>query len=315
MLFRTRKVVIIGAGHVGTHCASALLLRGVADSITLVDTDARKAAAQAMDLSDSLEYSPFRASVRAGDYSDCADVDLVVLAAGVPRLPGQTRLDVMAGTMREMRSIAPRLKSSGFNGVLICISNPCDIVTDFFSREMQLPPGRVFGTGTALDSARLRGILSDLTGLDRRSIRAFSMGEHGDSQMIPFSHVSIGGLPLLGLIGEQPQQYGHIEPAQVLERTRMTGMDIIEGKGSTEFGIGAVLSDIANAVFHDERRILAVSALLEGQYGQSGLHAGVPAVIGKSGVEEVPELSLTQQETRQFALSCDVIRTHLARIS
>jgi L-lactate dehydrogenase len=315
MHLRTRKVVIIGAGHVGTHCAWALLMQGLANRITLVDIDQKKAFANALDLSDSLDYIPFRSSVESGGFSACADADIAVLAAGVPRLPGQTRLDVMEGSMREMRSIAPEIRRSGFEGILICISNPCDIVADFMRREVGLPAGRVFGTGTALDSARLRGILSAMAGLDRRSIAAFSMGEHGDSQMIPFSHVALGGRPLLELIAGRPQQYGHIDPAEVLAKTRMVGMDIIEGKGSTEFGIGAVLSDIAKAVLHDERRVIPVSALLEGQYGRTGLHAGVPAVIGKNGVEEVVEIALNPQEAEQFDRSCDVICAHIARIS
>ena len=312
MALITHKIVIIGAGHVGTHCAYALLLNGIAQRLVLVDCDHEKAISQALDLADGITFCPAKADVTAGDLSDCADADIVIMAAGVPRMPGQTRLDVMAGTMSEMNKIAPQIKSSGFSGVFINISNPCDIVADYFAKVLQLPRGRVFGSGTALDSSRLRGVLSTLTGYDRRSINAFAMGEHGDSQMIPFSHVTCAGKPLLELISDEPKRFGHISLEQVLQRTRTLGMEIIEGKGATEFGIGAAVSDIVRAVLYDEKRILPVSARLEGEFGQSGLHVGVPAVVGKNGVEEVVLLKLTQTEQAQFALSCAVIKSHLA---
>lgn len=312
MGFGLHKIVIIGAGHVGSHCAYTLLLNGLARHIVLVDSDRQKAVSQALDLEDCITFAPARAAVSAGDFGECGDADILIMAAGVPRLPGQTRLGVMADTMREMRSIAPKIKKSSFSGVLISISNPCDIVADYLDKALGLPRGRVFGSGTLLDSSRLRGVLSGLTGFDRRSISAFSMGEHGDSQMIPFSCVTCSGRPLLELISRQPKRFGAIVPEEVLARTRMLGMEIIEGKGATEFGIGAAVSDLVRAVLFDERRIFPVSARLTGEYGQSGLHAGVPAVIGRGGVQEIITLVLTESEQMQFAASCAVIKSHIA---
>lgn len=304
------KIVVIGAGHVGSHCAYALMIQGVGREIVLLDIDREKAQSQAMDLSDGAHFAPHTMTVRAGDYTDCRDADLVILAAGAPRKPGSTRLDVMWDSMEIVRDVAPKLRDSGFAGVLITISNPADIIACEMQRLTGFPAHRVFSTGTGLDSSRLKKVLAGLLKVDRRSIQCCCMGEHGDSQMIPFSHIFVGMECLSTLAGSEPGRYG-IDEAAVLERTRMIGMDIIEGKGSTEFGIGLVLADVARAVLHDEHRILPVSVQLNGEYGQDGIYAGVPAQLGREGVENIPQLSLTPSERGQFAASCAVIRRHI----
>ncbi|MEQ8174637.1 MAG: L-lactate dehydrogenase [Syntrophomonadaceae bacterium] len=311
MLVQSRKIVIIGAGHVGSHCAFSLLTRGDASEIVFIDIDEPKAAAQAADIADAACFMPHPAIIRTGDYTDCRDAAIVVLSAGVPRKPGQTRLDTMGDSIRVMKEIIDPLKNSGFEGILICISNPADVIADYMRRHTGWPQNRVFGTSTSLDTARLRRVLQEETGIDARSIQCFSLGEHGDSSMIPFSQASIGGKPLRELMEEKPATYGKLDLVHVLERTHLIGMDIINGKGSTEFGIGSVLADMVKAIFHDEHRVMPVSALLEGEYGQSGLHAGVPAVIGKNGLEEIVELHLSVEEQKLFGESCDVIRRHI----
>ncbi|MEN6348633.1 MAG: L-lactate dehydrogenase [Syntrophomonas sp.] len=312
MIIQTRKIVIIGAGHVGSHCAYSLLTRGDASEIVFIDIDEPKAAAHADDVADSACFMPRPAIVRTGDYRDCQDAAIVVLAAGVPRKPGQTRLDTMGDSIRVMKKIIDPLKKSGFEGILLCISNPADVIADYMRRHTGWAKNRVFGTGTSLDTARLRRVLQEETGIDARSIQCFSLGEHGDSSMIPFSHVSIGGKPLLELMMEKPATYGKLKLDRILDRTHTIGMDIINGKGSTEFGIGSVLADMVRAIFHDEHRVMPVSALLEGEYGQTGLHVGVPAVIGKNGIDEIIELHLTGEEQKLFEESCAVIRRHIA---
>ncbi|MEN6390093.1 MAG: L-lactate dehydrogenase [Syntrophomonas sp.] len=312
MLVQSRKIVIIGAGHVGSHCAFSLMTRGDASEIVFIDIDEPKAAAQAGDIADAACFMPHSTIVRTGDYTDCKDAAIVVLAAGVPRKPGQTRLDTMGDSIRVMKEIIDPLKNSGFEGILICISNPADVIANYMRKHTVWPKHRVFGTGTSLDTARLRRVLQEETGIDARSIQCFSLGEHGDSSMIPFSQASIGGKPLWELMKEKPATYGKLDLDHVLERTHLIGMDIINGKGSTEFGIGSVLADMVKAIFHDEHRVMPVSALLEGEYGQSGLYAGVPAVIGKNGLEEIVELHLIVEEQKLFGESCDVIRRHIA---
>jgi L-lactate dehydrogenase len=312
MITRSRKVVIIGAGHVGSHCAFSLLMQGECDEIVFIDVDEEKAASHGLDIADGGLFAPHPAVVRLGDYSDCKDADIVVLSAGVPRKPGQTRLDTMGDSIAVMKQIVDPLKTSGFQGILICISNPADIIADFMRKHTGFPANQVFSTGTSLDTARFRRTMSELTGVDFRSIAGYSMGEHGDSQMIPFSHVCIGGKPLFDLRKEFPDTYGKLDLNQILERTKLIGMDIVIGKGSTEFGIGSVLADMVKAIFHDEHRVMPVSALLQGEYGQRDVYAGVPAIIGRDGIEHIIEINLTEEEQKQFNESCDVIRKHIA---
>lgn len=312
MTIRSRKIVIIGAGHVGSHCALNLMTQGDASEIVFIDVDEPKAAAQAGDIADAACFMPHPVTIRTGDYTDCQDAAIVVLAAGVPRKPGQTRLDTMGDSILVMKEIIDPLKNSGFEGILICISNPADVIADYMRSHTGWPKNRVFGTGTSLDTARLKRVLQEEIGIDSRSIQCLVLGEHGDSSMIPFSHISIGGKPLFELMKEKPDAFGKLDLERVLYRTRMIGMDIINGKGSTEFGIGSVLADMVKAVFHDEGRVVPVSALLEGEYGQTGLHAGVPAVIGKNGLEEIIELHLNAEEQQLFNKSCEVIRRYIA---
>ncbi len=312
MTYQSRKIVIIGAGHVGSHCAFSLMTQGDASEIVFIDIDKPKAAAQAGDIADAACFMPHPALIRSGNYEDCRDAAIVVIAAGVPRKPGQTRLDTMGDSIRVMKEIIDPLKNSGFQGILICISNPADVIANYMRKNTGWAKPRVFSTGTSLDTARLKRVLQEETKIDARSIQCLSMGEHGDSSMIPFSHVSIGGKPLLELMKEKPDVYGNLDLDHVLHRTRTIGMDIINGKNSTEFGIGSVLADMVKAIFHDEHRIMPVSALLEGEYGQNGLHIGVPAVIGKNGLVEIIELHLTPEEQNLFEVSCNVIRKHIA---
>ena len=307
-----RKIVIIGAGHVGSHCGYSLLTQGDVNEIVFIDIDKEKGTAQAYDIADAGCYMSHPATVRFGDYTDCKDADIVVLAAGVPRKPGQTRLDTMSDSIMVMKEIVPPLKNSGFKGCLICISNPADIITNYMRKHTGWSKNRVFGTGTSLDTARLKRVMHEATGVDARSIHCFSMGEHGDSSMIPFSNMTIGGKSLFHLMKEKPDTYGNLDLDHILHRTRMIGMDVVIGKGSTEFGIGTVLADMVKAIVHDEHRVMPVSALLEGEYGQNDVHAGVPAILGKNGIEEIIELPMEPAEKQMFDHSCDVIRKHIA---
>lgn len=299
-----RKIVIIGAGHVGSHCAQALCWRWCFDEIVLVDTDREKAAAQAMDVADSLTFPPAGVTVRPGDYADCADADIVVISIGKAREPGQTRLDVLGDSVKMAKTLVGQLKPYTLPGIVITITNPADIIADYLRKGLKLPRTRCFSTGTLLDTARLIRTLSEEAGVSRQSVTAFSMGEHGDSSMIPFSAVRIGGLSL--------DHFPQVDQNRVLERTRMIGMDIINGKGSTEFGIGQALAMLAETIVKDQKTILPVSVELCGEYGQNGLHCGVPCLIGAQGVEAVIELPLTENEQEQLNASCAIIKKHIA---
>lgn len=308
MTFKMRKIVIIGAGHVGTMCGLSLMYRGEADELVYIDIDKEKAYSQALDLDDAVSFLPRQITVRTGDYKDVEDADIIVMAAGVSRLPGQTRLDMLDDSIRIMKEVTGHLKNKHIPGILISISNPADIVADYLRKQLNLPKNRCFSTGTSLDSCRLRRILSQKMNLDRNSIQAYVMGEHGDSQMIPFSAVHIAGKPLLEWMKDEPEQYGSLNFEQIETETANAGHEVIEGKGSTEFGIGIVLSEIVRSIFHDSKKVLPASPLLEGEYGQCGIHAGVPCLIGKNGIERIIEIPLTDQEQKKFDHSCDVIR-------
>lgn len=315
------KIVIIGAGHVGSHCAYALAIRGIADEIVLLDIDSNKANAQAQDIADASCYFPRDITVRGGGYDDCRNADIVVLAAGAPRTPVQLpdgrfvpppRLTLLGESVRTMQHIIPRLERSGFDGILIGITNPADVIINFVYKQLKFPPNRVFSTGTGLDTARLKRLLSEASGFQVSQIGAIAMGEHGDSQIAPYSQMTIDELPLPILASQPGGQYdfNYQDAAQL---AKITGGRIISGKGTTEFGIGTVLSDIVKAVLYDEKRVMPVSARLDGQYGVSGIYAGVPAVIGKNGVESIVELPLTDQEIETFAASCAVIRSFVEK--
>lgn len=312
-MIEARKVVIIGAGHVGTHCALSLMYRGDIEELILIDTDEKKAAGQALDLDDAGSCMAKSIIVRKGSYEDCKDAQILVVAAGRGRLPGETRLDLFEDSIQRMKEIIPKIKNSGFGGILISISNPADVVGEYLRKGIGLPRNRAFSTGTSLDSLRLQRILSEKTGYNRNSIQAYCMGEHGDSQMIPFSHVVIGGKCLSQLWKEKPETLGKISLEEIQQETRQAGMVVIEGKECTEFGIGIALSEIVSAIYHDQKRIWPLSVHLDGEYGQRDVAAGVPAVIGKNGIEEILELSLTLQEKREFDHSCDVIRGFLEK--
>lgn len=298
------KIVIVGAGHVGSHCAMALVWQNVASEVVLVDIDGKKAQAQAMDVADSLSSLPLGTAVRAGSCSDCADADIVVIAIGEPRLPGQTRLDLLESSVRMLQQLIRELKPLELKGIVITITNPADIVADYVRKGLGMDRFRVFGTGTLLDTARLVRILSEQAEVRRDAVHGFSMGEHGDSSMIPFSQVEIGGRPF--------ESFPDIDKAFILERTRMTGMDIINGKNSTEFGIGQALAGLCSCILRDEKKIMPLSVFLEGEYGQRDVCCGVPCRVGKNGIESVVELPLTGEELAQLDASCQVIRKHIA---
>lgn len=310
MQLQNRKVVIIGAGHVGSHAGFTLIAQGLVDEIVYIDVDEKKALAQALDLADSTAYLPSRAKVRVGTYADAADAPLMIVAAGpLPDLTsGQTRMDTLRQTIAIMKAVTENIQSSGFSGIIVNISNPADVVTHYIQTKLNWPSGRIFSTSTTLDSARLRRALSQATGVDQKSIVAYALGEHGESQMVPWSAVTIGGKSLTKLRAERPDTYGKLDLQAIANRGKEAGWTILGGKGSTEFGIASSIAQVVRAIFHDENRILPVSVLLDGQYGQHDVYASVPAVLNRNGVEDVIELDLTPEEQAQFDRSCQTMK-------
>ncbi len=299
------KAVILGAGHVGSHCARALAEREIFHEIVLVDIVLGKAEAQAADIADAAGWPDRAVRVRSGRYEDCADADLTVVAIGKPREKGQTRLDLLDDSVRMARGLTDTLRPIGVGGLVVSITNPCDIIAGCIREGLGLPRFRCFGTGTLLDTLRLRRVLSEQTGLARGTVQAWVLGEHGDSSMIPFSAAFIGGVPALQVPG--------VDPADALERTHRIGMDIIEGKGSTEFGIGLALAGLAASILRDSGDVLPLSVLLQGEYGLDGIQAGVPCVVGREGIRRIVEWPLTEEEREALRRSADVLARYTAR--
>ena len=306
MEVQTRKIVIIGAGHVGSHAAYALISQGLAEEIVFIDVDKKKAEAQALDLFDSTVYLRKRAIVRSGDYSDAKDANLLIVAAGpLPDMSrGQTRMDTLRQTIEIMKDVTENIKKSGFSGIILNISNPADVVTHYIQHVLDWPSEKIFSTSTTLDSARLRRAVSQAVGIDQKSVYAYALGEHGESQMVPWSTVTIAGKPLFKLMEEYPDTYGKLDLDALAATGKAGGWVILGGKGSTEFGIGATIAEVVTAVFGDENRVLPISVLLDGKYGQHDVYASVPAVLNKNGVAEIIELDLNEKEQEQFSASC-----------
>lgn len=310
---KLRKVGIVGVGHVGAHCAFSLATQGIVDELVLVDINKQKAVSERQDLIDSITYLPHRVNVEVGEYEDLKDCDIVVISVGVIT-KSHDRLDELQRSVDMVDSFVKRIVDSGFNGIFINITNPCDIIARRVWELSGFDKSKVFGTGTGLDSSRFRAILARETGIDHKSIQAYTLGEHGDSQIAAWSQVSFAGKPLSELEKEDPKNFSDLDKAAILKEVKDAGWVTFEGKGATEFGIASTLARFVQIIFHDEKQIMPAATLIEGQYGEEGIFTSTPCVIGKNGVEKVIELKLSDEELREFRHSCDVIKNHIAKI-
>lgn len=304
---KTRKIAIIGAGHVGSHAGYSLASQGLVENIVYIDIDKKKAFSQALDIFDSIVYLPHRIIVKDGDYSDIDDADIMVICAGPLPNMSQTRMDTLGDTVAVMKDIISNIKKTKFAGIIINISNPADVITHYIQNQLNYDYKKIISTSTTLDSARLRRAISEEINIDQKSIYAYSLGEHGESQMVAWSTVTIAGKPLFELIKEKPKKYGKLDLNKIAEKGKKGGWEVLGGKGSTEFGIGASLSEVVKAIICNEHRVLPVSVYLNGEYGQKDVYASVPAVLGKDGVEEIIELNMTEEEKKLFDNSCKIM--------
>lgn len=304
---KTRKIAIIGAGHVGSHAGYSLASQGLVENIVYIDIDKKKAFSQALDIFDSIVYLPHRIIVKDGDYSDIDDADIMVICAGPLPNMSQTRMDTLGDTVAVMKDIISNIKKTKFAGIIINISNPADVITHYIQNQLNYDYKKIISTSTTLDSARLRRAISEEINIDQKSICAYALGEHGESQMVAWSTVTIAGKPLLELIKEKPEKYGKLDLNKIAEKGKKGGWEVLGGKGSTEFGIGTSLSEVVKAIICNEHRVLPVSVYLNGEYGQKDVYASVPAVLGKDGVEEIIELNMTEEEKKLFDNSCKIM--------
>ncbi len=303
MTIKTRKVGIIGAGNVGPHVALNLAVQGLADEIVFYDTKEKKAAAEAMDIMDAVSYMPHHVTCYGGTVDDMRDADIIVNASGKTRRPEQTRLDMMDEAVETTKQFAPLIAKSGFDGIIISISNPCDIIAEYLQHLLDWPKERIIGSGTALDSARLQMQLATQLGVNRRSVTAYLLGEHGDSSMIPWSQ----------LLSENPGKYKMDSHADVLEKVHRGGYFENDGKGCTEFGVASATAELIRAIFHDEHKILPCSVYLDNLYGVRDTFASVPVKVGANGIEDIIEIHLTKEEQQEFESSIQILKAHYAR--
>ncbi|WP_017755783.1 L-lactate dehydrogenase [Calidifontibacillus oryziterrae] len=309
----TRRIALIGTGFVGSSYAFALLNQGIAEELVLIDVNKEKSEGDSMDLNHGLPFAPSAMKIWHGDYSDCRDADLVVITAGTNQKPGETRLDLLERNTNIFRAIVTEVMASGFNGVFLVATNPVDILTYATWKFSNMSKERVIGSGTILDTARFRFLLGKYFQIDTRNIHAYIIGEHGDTELPVWSSADIGGRPILEIIKNNPN-YCKEDLNQIFINVRDAAYDIINRKGATFYGIAMGLVRLTKAILNNENSILTVSAYLEGHYGHSGLHIGVPAIVNQNGIREIIDLELNEEETEKFAHSVHVLKDTMAPI-
>ena len=306
-----RKVVLIGTGMVGMSFAYSLVNQGgICNELVLIDVNIERARGEAMDLNHGLAFAKSNMKIYAGEYKDCKNADIVVIAAGVAQKEGETRLDLLQRNVEVFRSIVTPVVRSGFDGIFLVATNPVDIMTRVTYELSRFGASRVIGTGTSLDTARLRYLLGDYFTVDPKNIHAYVIGEHGDSEFVPFSQVMLATKPVTKILADERNSFCIDEMQSIEEQVRTAAYKIIEAKRATYYGIGMALTRIVKAILGDENSVLTVSAKLCGEYGSRAVFIGVPTIIGRNGVKEIIELDLNDEEKEKFKNSVQVLDEH-----
>jgi len=308
-----RKVVVIGAGSVGTAYIYALLKGGLAGEIVLLDIDKKRAEGEVMDLSHGLPFIP-PVKIRSGDYNDCANASLIVVTAGAKQKPGQSRLELIRSNVEIVGSICGEIKKSGSEAVLVMVTNPVDILTFMALQKLGWPKQRVIGSGTVLDSSRFKYMLSMHCGIDARNVHAYILGEHGDSEVAAWSMTHIAGIPIKGYCAICGACDNKKTYERIAAEVRNSAYHIIDYKGSTYYGIGLSLVRISEAILRNEDSVLTVSTLLQGEYGISDICLSVPCIVDSGGVSRIITAKLDHQEQQALESSADVLRKTLSAL-
>nr|WP_173362582.1 L-lactate dehydrogenase [Corynebacterium efficiens] len=306
MRFVGNRVVLIGAGDVGVAYAYALVNQGIADELCIIDIDEKKLEGNVMDLSHGVVWAGKRTKVRKGTYSDCEDAAMVVICAGAAQKPGETRLQLVDKNVNIMHTIVDEVMANGFDGLFLVATNPVDILTYAVWKFSGLDHSRVIGSGTVLDTARFRYMLGELYDVSPKSIHAYIIGEHGDTELPVLSSATIAGVSMRKMLEKDPELEPRLE--KIFEDTRDAAYRIIDAKGSTSYGIGMGLARITRAILNNQDVALPVSAYLEGQYGEEDIYIGTPAIIDRSGIHRVVELEISDREMSRFKHSAQTLR-------
>ncbi len=310
---RPIRIAVLGTGHVGSTFAYTLLLSGLAEEIVLLDINRARAEGEVMDLNHT---EPFTHPTRiwAGDYPDCAGAAVTVIAAGAAQNPGETRLDLLQRNAGIFAQIVPQVARHNPGGIILVATNPVDVLTWASLKLSGLPPARVIGSGTILDTARFRFLLGEYFGVDARSVHAHIIGEHGDSEVPAWSLGTIGGMHLRDFAAANNIPYDQRRMNEIFTRTRDAAYHIIARKGATYYAVAAGLVRIVEAILRNQHTVLSVSSLVNGYYGIRDLCLSLPTVLGRGGVERVLCLPLNEQEQQGLRRSADILQQTIARL-
>ncbi len=308
------KVAIIGSGSVGASIAFAMSINQLCGDLVLIDVNASKALGEAMDINHGLPFLG-QMKVRAGDYSDCADCDVIVITAGIPRKPGETRLDLARKNVALAKNITTSIMEYYNGGVILVVSNPVDVMTYMISKWTNLPKGRVVGSGTVLDSARFRYLLSQKFKIDVRNVHGYIIGEHGDSQLPAWSATNIAGLSVDDYCKTTGIVFDDRDRIEIAEQVKTAGAEIIKNKGATFYAIAIAVNTIVESILKGTSTIRTVGTVIDGAYGLKDVVVNVPSILGADGVERVLELDLDPQELRFLQFSANQVRQIIDQIN
>lgn len=309
-----KKVALVGTGFVGMSFAYALLNSGECDQLLLIDVNKAKAHGEAMDLNHGLPFAKRNMLIYDGEYSDCHDADIVVIAAGVGQKEGEDRISLLHRNYEVFKSIITPIVESGFDGIFLVATNPVDIMTKVTLDLSGFDSSRVIGSGTTLDTARLRSLLGDYFSIDPRNVHAYVIGEHGDSEIVPWSQAYVTTKKVYDIVDSSNGKFKFEDLYQISKDVTGAAQEIIKAKTATYYGIGMALVRIVRAIFGDEKSALTVSVMLNGQYGVDGVYAGLPAIIGRNGVEDIIVLDLKENERTAFIESCKFLKETAEKI-
>lgn len=309
-----RKVAIVGCGFVGSSSAFALMQSGLFSEMVLIDVDKDRAEGEALDISHGTPFgNPMK--IYAGDYEDAADAAVIVVTAGAAQKPGETRLDLVNKNVSIFKSIIPRIREVGFEGILLIVSNPVDVLTYAAMKMSGLPESHVLGSGTVLDSARLKEALGAHLDVDPRNVHAYIIGEHGDSELAVWSSANVSGVPLSDFC-EMRGHYDHLaSEKKIAEDVKNAAYHIISKKHATYYGIAMSVRRLCTAIMRDEKHVLPVSSLMVGEYGLDDICISMPTIVGRNGVECRVPVSLSNEEYAELHRSADALKEVMSQVN
>lgn len=305
---KQKKVVLIGTGMVGMSFAYAALNQNLCDELVLIDVNEKRAEGEAMDLNHGLAFSHSSMRIYNGTYQDCSDASVVLICAGVNQKPGESRLELLKRNADVFKAIVPEVVQSGFDGIFVVATNPVDIMTRITYEISGFNPAKVIGTGTTLDTARLRYLLGEYFEVDPRNIHAYVIGEHGDSEFVPWSQALIAAKPIINVLEDNPGTFYMEELDRIAGDVRDAAQKIIEAKGATYYGIGMAMVRVIRAILNNENSVLTVSVRLRGEYGgKKDVFIGNPCILNSGGAKRLIELRLTKEELDKLDNCCQIL--------